>query len=186
VRKPELVMVPRWFAAKPEADRAVPLYARAMEQARQPGFYRNAGVPDSFDGRFEMIALHVFLLLRRLRGDRDQAAPALAQALVDTLFADMDRTLRGLGAADLGVGRRVRRMAEAFYGRVAAYDQGLDGGPDALADALRRNLYGTVADEPSADQLGMVADYLRQAIDTLAGQGLATLLDGGVTFPPAP
>ncbi len=175
-----------WFRAKPEVERAARLYAAAMAQAREPGFYRDAGVPDSFDGRFEMIALHVYLLVRRLKDDADPAARALARALVEALFADMDRTFRELGAADLGVGRRVRATAEAFYGRAAAYDAGFAGGADALAEALRRNLYGTVDDGPAPAQLAAAAAYLAAAAAALAAQDVAGLLAGTVRFPEPP
>src|SRR5581483_7180724 len=118
------------------------LYRSVVEQARRPEFYAAFGVPDTVDGRFDMIALHMFLVLHRLKA----ADPDLGQALFDTMFADMDRSLREMGAGDLGVGRRVRAMAEALSGRIAAYDAGLSADDAALAGALRRNLYGTVPD----------------------------------------
>jgi cytochrome b pre-mRNA-processing protein 3 len=115
----------------------------------------------------------------------------LARALVEALFADMDRTFRELGAADLGVGRRVRKTAEAFYGRVTAYDQALAGvgaGDDgaALSEALQRNLYGTLAGPPEPAQLAAAAGYLGAAAAALAAQDTATLLAGAVRFPPVP
>ena len=82
-----------------------------MAQARQPGFYRDCGVPDSVDGRFELIALHTFLVLHRLKADATDTE-ALGQALFDVMFQDMDQSLRELGAGDLGVGPRVKRMAQ--------------------------------------------------------------------------
>ena len=179
-----------WFRAKPEVEQAARLYAAAMAQAREPAFYRDLGVPDSFDGRFEMVALHVYLLVRRLKDDADQAARVLARALVEALFADMDRTFRELGAADLGVGRRVRKTAEAFYGRVTAYDQALAGDEAgdgaALSEALRRNLYGTLPGPPEPAQLAGAAGYLGAAATALAAQDAATLIAGAVRFPPVP
>jgi cytochrome b pre-mRNA-processing protein 3 len=175
-----------WFRAKPEVERAAKLYVQAVAQARAPGFYRDLGVPDSFDGRFEMVALHVYLLVRRLKDDTDPAARALARALVEALFADMDRTFRELGAADLGVGRRVRKTAEAFYGRATTYDAALAGDSAALAEALRRNLYGTLADDPAAGQVAAAAGYLRDTAAGLAAQETAALLGGTVQFPAAP
>src|SRR5262245_4075542 len=175
-----------WFRAKPEVERAAALYAQAMAQSRSPGFYRDLGVPDSFDGRFEMIALHVYLLVRRLKDDADPAARALARALVEALFADMDRTFRELGAADLGVGRRVRKTAEAFYGRATSYDAALAGELAALEEALRRNLYGTAEGTPAAGQVAGAAGYLRDAAAGLAAQDTAALLGGEVRFPGIP
>ena len=118
------------------------LYKIVVAQARNPGFYRDCAVPDTLDGRFEMIALHLFLVLHRLKGG-DPATAAAAQDLHDLFFADMDQSLREMGAGDLGVGKRVKQMAKGFYGRIAAYEAGLEGDGDALEQALRRNLYGT-------------------------------------------
>ena len=117
-------MLGRFFGKSPTQRNADALYVRAVKQARQPKFYADMGVPDNVDGRFDMIALHVFLILRRLKQENARSQ-ATAQALLDAMFTDMDRGLRELGAGDLGVGRRVKVMAKAFYGRVAAYDRGL-------------------------------------------------------------
>lgn len=166
------------------ADHA--LYLSVVEQARAEVLFTHCGVPDSLDGRFETIALHAFLLLRRLKEDGPEAA-ALSQAVFDAMFADMDRNLREMGAGDLGVGKRVKAMAEGFYGRVKAYDAALatDGG-EALDAALRRNLYGTVEAKPA--QVAAVAAYMRREAKALGRQETADLLAGRVTFgpPPAP
>ena len=162
------------------------LFLRIVEQARLPTFYRQGGVPDTLDGRFEMVSLHLFLVLRRLRLEetRRQDAEALAQRLFDTAFANMDENLREMGVGDLSVGAKVKRMAQAFYGRVAAYDQGLAADGPTLADALRRNLYGTVTPAPAA--VAALADYLRREGDALAGQGFDGLAAGRLAFGPAP
>ena len=118
----------RWLAgfvsteARARRDSARLLYAAVVARAREPVFYTRFRVPDSLDGRFDMIALHAFLVLRRLKEEGADGA-ALGQALFDVIFSDMDRSLREMGAGDLGVGRRVKRMARGFYGRIAAYDQ---------------------------------------------------------------
>ena len=98
--------------------RAAGLYGAVVAQARQVVFYRDLGVPDTVDGRFELIVLHMVLLLRRLNREGDDGA-ALRQALFDVLLDDMDRSLREMGVGDLGVGRRVKAMGKAFYGRDA-------------------------------------------------------------------
>ncbi|MHA1151490.1 MAG: ubiquinol-cytochrome C chaperone family protein [Alphaproteobacteria bacterium] len=154
-----------FFRRKPRDARARALYERVVAQARQPGFYRDCGVPDTVDGRFESIALHAFLVLHRLKADPGDTEE-LGQALFDVMFQDMDQSLRELGAGDLGVGPRVKRMAQGLYGRIAAYEAGLSGPAAELEAALRRNLFGTVTPEP--DQVRTMAAYLRGAVDALA------------------
>ncbi|MGH6946672.1 MAG: ubiquinol-cytochrome C chaperone family protein [Kiloniellales bacterium] len=169
------------FRKDPTAAAAAALYGRIVEQARQPAFYRSADVPDSLDGRFELIALHAFLVLHRLKRE-GEAGTGLAQSLFDTMFADMDASLRELGAGDLGVPHRIKRMVSGFQGRVAAYDAGLAGPDSELIEALRRNLYGTVAPSPAA--AAALAAYLRTACAALAGQSGPALLAGELGFPP--
>ena len=175
--------LPRLFRRDPWSAAAYELYAEVVRQSRLPVFYLEGGVPDSLDGRFDLIALHAFLALRRLKHE-GAAGQSLGQALFDILFADMDQSLREMGVGDLGVGRRVKAMASAFYGRIAAYDEGLERGDTALGDALRRNLYGTTDPSPAA-LLHMVAYVRRQAKDA-ENWPAAELLAGQVRFgPPA-
>lgn len=166
------------FRKTPEADSAERLYSAVVAQARRPEFYARLGVPDTVDGRFELIALHAFLVLRRLRADGEAVA---AQALFDRMFDDMDRSLREMGAGDLGVGRRVKAMAQAFYGRIVAYGAGLDHDGAKLADALRRNLYATAPPDPA--RLDAMAAYLRDAALLLDHGDPARRLSGAVAFP---
>ncbi len=159
------------------------LYQAVVQQARQPGFYTRLGVPDTADGRFDMIALHAFLLLRRLKRDHG-TTKAVSQAMFDAMFADMDHNLREMGIGDLAVGGRVKAMATGFYGRIAAYDAGLDAGEAALAPPLQRNLYrGT---EPHADHVAAMARYMFREDAALAGQSTERLMDGEADFGPAP
>lgn len=161
------------------------LYRHAVEQARQPAFYLYCRVEDTPDGRFDMITLHVVLILRRLRRDH-QRTERLAQALFDLMFADMDQNLRELGVGDMSVGKRIKAMAKGFYGRLAAYDAGLDAPEgDALEAALRRNLYRKTS--PPAAAVTAMADYARAAADGLAAQSTDALMAGDVVFgaPPA-
>jgi cytochrome b pre-mRNA-processing protein 3 len=159
------------------------LYSSLVAQARQPGFYLEFGVPDTVDGRFDMVLLHAFLVLRRLKGDHSRTAD-LAQALFDHMFADMDRNLREMGVGDLAVGRRIKAMAAAFYGRIAAYETGLALGEAALADALKRNLYRKSNADAAA--ITAVAGYLRREAQALDRQPLASLMVGTVIFGPPP
>jgi cytochrome b pre-mRNA-processing protein 3 len=154
-------------------------YRRVVEQARQPGFFIDGGVPDTLDGRFELICLHAFLFLHRLKREQPQAAP-LGQRFFDTMFGDFDRSLREMGTGDLSVGREIKRMAEAFYGRVAAYERGLAGDDGVLREALARNLFGTASACPPC--LAAMIEYVRSAAARLCRQGAAELLAGHVSF----
>src|SRR5947209_7130693 len=136
------------FRSDPVGRAAELAYGRVIEQARQPAFFAELGVPDTLDGRFELICLHAFLYLHRLKREQKRAAP-LGQQFFDTMFADFDRSLREMGTGDLSVGREVKRMAQAFYGRIAAYERGLAGDDSVLEPALARNLFGTVPPNPA-------------------------------------
>jgi cytochrome b pre-mRNA-processing protein 3 len=167
------------FGRPPKREPVRELYARIVAQARRPEFYLGGGVSDTPEGRFELVALHAFLVLRRLRRERARAAP-FAQALFDLMFADMDVNLREMGVGDLSVGRQVKAMAEAFFGRVAAYDAGLSGGDDALADALRRNVLRGAA--PRAEFLADLVAYVRREASSLAAADPDGLLQGDWSF----
>lgn len=157
---------------------AYQLYCVAVAAARTPAFYADLGVPDTVDGRFDLVSLHVFLLLRRL-GAAPAPGPDLGQAVFDAMFNDMDINLREMGVGDLGVARRNRAMWEAFHGRAAAYAAALDAGdPVALATALRRNVWRG-RDAPGAARLAAHALFCDQA---LRGQSLDRLLAGEAHF----
>ncbi len=176
-------MLARLFSRSDDRNSARKLYRFVVSQARSPAFFADLGVPDTVDGRFDMIALHAWLVMRRLKGEGGAAAE-VSQALFDILFDDMDRSLRESGAGDLGVGRRVKAMARAFYGRVAAYDEGIEGGDDVLVAALGRNLYRDA--DPGAAKLSSVAAYLRREAAALEVQSLEGFLTGRVAFGPPP
>jgi cytochrome b pre-mRNA-processing protein 3 len=170
------------FRPQRETSTAAAVYAAIVAQAREPGFFLSLGVPDTVDGRFETVALHVFLALRRLKLESSEAAAGLSRALVEEFVSDMDRSLREMGAADLGVGRRVRTMAEGLYGRIRAYEAALaKSGNAALAAALRRNVYGTV-DSPDDVHLLALARYVRRQHANLAAQNFAALRVGRIQF----
>ena len=161
------------------------LYAALTAQARRPVFYASCGVPDTIDGRFEMVALHAFLLFRRLKGHGEKAG-AVAQSVYDVMFGDFDASVREMGAQDLGVGRRIKFMTEAMNGRFQAYEAGLGqaqsrGAQAELELALKRNLYGTV--EPVDECLKRMADYLKRADAELAAMPIDLLMRGILHFP---
>lgn len=153
------------------------LYGRVVQQARLDVFYKDHGVPDTLDGRYEMVALHMVLVLRRMRRSPDLAS--VAQELFDLMFQDMDRTLREMGVGDLRVGVKVKDMAKGLYGRIAAYGDGLDG-VVPMQHALRRNLFGTV--EAAEQHLVTLAGYVRRCADLLDEQSDASLASGAVSF----
>jgi cytochrome b pre-mRNA-processing protein 3 len=154
-------------------------YDRVVAQARRPGFFTEGGVPDTVAGRFELICLHAFLYLHRLKREQPRGK-RLGQRFFDAMFADFDRSLREMGTGDLGVGREVRRMAEGFYGRIDAYEKGLADGEGGLEAALARNLFGTAPATPRT--LRLMASYVRGAAARLAQQDAADLLAGEVEF----
>ncbi|HEX6959701.1 MAG TPA: ubiquinol-cytochrome C chaperone family protein [Ferrovibrio sp.] len=162
------------------------LYSAIVTQARRPEFYRDFAVPDTLDGRFDMIVLHTILTLRRL-GRIGEQGRALSQTLFDLLFADMDSSLREIGVGDLSVGKKVKAMAQAFYGRADAYEAGLNSpaADAALTGALARNLYGTASAPPDPALAGM-ATYMRQVDTNLAAQEDEYLLAGKLVFPAPP
>ena len=158
------------------------LYGAAVAAARNPVFYADLGVPDTVDGRFDMVSLHVYLVVRRL-GQLAEPGPKLAQAVFDAMFSDMDVNLREMGVGDLSVGRRNRAMWEAFHGRAAAYQTALataDGA--ALEEALRRNVWRGALPATGDDVLARLAGIVRRHDAALATQDLVTLREGKVTF----
>ena len=175
-----------------ERDQARSLYIASVEQARRPGFYTDCGVADSLDGRFDLIVLHVFLVLRALRPS-GEPGKRLSDLMFKIMMDDMDMNLREMGGGDRSVGKRVKSMARAFFGRAAAYDAAFDAeqgaapgeaGEDGLEAALRRNIYG--ADEPESGEIEKLLEYARRVEAALAAEPEEALLSGRVIFPDAP
>lgn len=175
-------MLTRWLSRRRERrEAALILYGAVVRQARDPAFYGAYGVADSLDGRFDLIVLHAFLVLRRLRR-QGEAAEATAQALLDLMFADFDRSLRELGVGDHSIGKRVKDMAKACYGRLAAYERSLGAGGDAAAAVLRNVYRGDEARRPQAARL---AAYMRRSAAALQDRPLPQILAGEPAFAPA-
>lgn len=170
------------FRSRPGKTAGRRLYAAVVAQARHPDFYADWGVPDTPTGRFDLIVLHSFLVMHRLKGDAAGRPPA--QALCDAVVEDMDRNLREMGIGDLSVGKKVKRLMEGFYGRLAAYEEALQSGDDMLISVLRRNLYASAA----ADDAGpaALARYVRREAAALQGQPMEQLSAGAVSFGPPP
>ncbi|CCV06448.1 conserved hypothetical protein [Mesorhizobium metallidurans STM 2683] len=177
-------MFQRLFGRERHANRAITeaLYAQIVASARQTVFYSDWNVPDTPLGRFEMLSLHMFLLQHRLRGESG-AAGEVAQVLIDEFFLDVEHSLRELGIGDVGVPKRMKKLAKMFYGRTAAYDDALERNDhDALAAALARNVRPDAGAWPQAAQL---ASYVVEAGRHLAEQPAESIVSGTVTFPVA-
>jgi cytochrome b pre-mRNA-processing protein 3 len=125
-------------------------------RARDPVFFAALGVPDTIDGRFDMIVLHAWLVLERLRALQMND---VSQAFVNLLFVSFDESLRELGVGDIGIGHRVKKMADAFYGRLAAY--GAAGEQGALEQAIRRNIFRTETGHDG--DAAVLSKYVRSA-----------------------
>lgn len=173
----------RLFARRRDSGAPRDLYVAVVARAREPVFYRDLGVPDTLDGRFDMIALHVFLVMHRLKGQGPEAE-TLARHLLELMVDGMDEALREMGVGDMGIGRRVKAMVNGVNGRLQAYDAALGAPePGALEVALDNNVYGTVRDVPPA-HLAALADYIRREAAALAARPLDELLAGRVAFLP--
>lgn len=176
-------MVLSWFRRRDPAEApARALYAALVRQARTPGFYGAGGVADTWEGRYDMILVHAFLVLERLNS-ANPPREDLKQALFDVLFEDMRINLRELGFGDAGVKIRLQRMVDAFYGRMTAYRQGLEAADDGdLAAALARNLFRH-GEAPAEDvAVAAMAAYVRRQWDHLQRQPDAVLAAGAVDF----
>ncbi|MDH6232741.1 cytochrome b pre-mRNA-processing protein 3 [Mesorhizobium soli] len=158
------------------------LYAGIVAAARQPHFYSDWDAPDTPLGRFEMLGLHVFLFQHRLH-DETGAAREIAQVLIDEFFADVEHSLRDLGIGDMGVPKRMKKLARMYYGRTAAYADALERGDRAaLGEALKRNIR---PDSEAWPQVDLLAGYVMDADKLLLEQSSESILAGTIRFPVA-
>ena len=170
-------MFQRLFGRERSANRAISeaLYASIVAAARQPAFYSDWNVPDTPLGRFEMLSLHMFLFQHRM-GRETGASRDVAQILIDNFFEDVDHSLRELGIGDMGIPKRMKKLARMYYGRTAAYDDALERGDrEALAAALARNIRPDAENWPEAAKL---ADYVVGAVEMLAAQDSEAIRGG--------
>ena len=153
------------------------IYGMIVTQAREPLFYRDFGVPDTVNGRFDLLVLHWWMVLRRLKPMEGGAA--LAQTLFDRFCDDMDANLREMGVGDLTVPKRMRAFGEAFYGRAAAYDIALAAGSEPLAQAVCKN----ILNGEGIENARRLAVYAEAAIAVLAGTDETGLRSPSWSFP---
>ena len=170
-----------WTKRSPRADTIRTLYGVIVAQARRPAFYADYVVADTPTGRFDMILLHLILFVRRLRAEPGPIR-ALGQGVFDLFCRDMDHSFREMGIGDLAVPKHMRRVAEAFYGRAAAYDQAIEtAGEEQLAAVLARNIFPESAASSACAR--RLARYVRDTIDDLCRQEGGAFAQGRISFP---
>ncbi len=166
---------------KERNEAAARLYDAVVAQSRLPAFYESYGVPDSVDGRFDLICMHGYLAMDRLF-DEGRKGERLAQALFDRMFRDMDRNLREMGVGDLAVPKHMKRMMKGFNGRANSYQAAMRSeDPAELLAALQRNLYGTI-ETPDAGKVGIMAVYMHETVTWLKTQPWEQLAEGHIEF----
>jgi cytochrome b pre-mRNA-processing protein 3 len=152
------------------------IYGMIVAQARRPEFYLHCSVPDTVNGRFDMVVVHLWMVLNRLRAVRGVVE---SQQLFDRFCSDMDANLREMGVGDLTVPKRMKKFGEAFYGRSGAYDAAIIAGEGELRAALARN----VLSSENSDIAGPLAKYVAHAVAQLADVDAAPLIAGDWRFP---
>ena len=173
------MILDRLFRPRPALVAGRALYARAVDQSRNPALYTDFAAPDTTEGRFEIYSLHVVLLLDRLR-DQGERAAETSQGLFDTYVSSLDDALRELGVGDLSVGKKMRKLGEAFYGRAKSYEAAFAGLPDATAlEALLERTVYAGATNPQPSKLAAYVTVQRAA---LAAVPLDRLLEGEVAW----
>jgi cytochrome b pre-mRNA-processing protein 3 len=162
------------------------IYGMIVTQAREPLFYRDLGVPDTVDGRFDLLLLHLWIVLRRLRASTDGTEPAqaLSQGLFDRFCEDMDDNLREMGVGDLAVPRRMQTFGAAFYGRSKAYDLAFGQEAEQVAGALAQAIAKNILNGGGREHAEELAAYTMAVATSLAECNDAAIQRGTWTFPP--
>ena len=180
---------------KRHAHVAEGLYVSALDGTRNEIFYTRYGVPDTFDGRYDLLLLHMFIILHSIMDHPDY--PRISQALFDTIFKNMDQTLREMGIGDVGVPKHLKRMMKAFNGRMHSYQwaiapdtistEGMEDFdfPKSLADALKRNLYGTTCEQEGWNE-DVLLDMEKFVRINLSQSDKALILSGAYNFTTPP
>ncbi len=159
------------------------IYGMIVTQAREPAFYQNLGVEDTVNGRFEMIVLHLWMVLRRARENSENLA--FAQTLFDHFCSDLDANLREMGVGDLAVPKRMQKFGEAFYGRSAAYDRAMADEDDPRG-AMTKTLCRNVLNGFGMDKAKLLEGYVEETLAKLGRVDAAALRSGRFSFPAAP
>lgn len=172
-------MLKSLFKPRPAQIAGRRLYTLAVRQARTPALYAEFGAPDTHEGRFELYSLHVYLVLERLK-DQGPRAAETGQAMFDAYVKSLDDALREMGVGDTSVGKKIRKLGEAFYGRIKSYEEALAALPDRgqLEAVLRRTVFA------GADPIRVsdLAAYALEQREHLAVQSVDDLCAGDLTW----
>ena len=154
----------KFFKKRQDCNEVKIFYDNVVSLARNQDLYIKGGVPDTIDGRFELIILHCHLFIKKLisSGNEDKL---FSQKLINYMVTDFDRSLREIGVGDLSVGKKVKFMVSAYYGRANAYDRSIKGNNNTLGDALNKNLYGTM--NPKNDEIKYMIKYIKKFLNLL-------------------
>lgn len=136
-------MLARFFKKIPsyEKKQAISLYEWAVEKSRSPFFYLSLDIPDTPEGRFEILTIHLFLILHKLKKENHKDTSTISQYICDMVVADLDHCLRDLRFSDLKISQSFKKMIQGFYGRLVSYDDALACG-SKLLESIQRNVYG--------------------------------------------
>ncbi|MFP4386662.1 MAG: ubiquinol-cytochrome C chaperone family protein [Alphaproteobacteria bacterium] len=160
-----------------------------MTNSRKEIFYTRAAVPDTFDGRFDLLLLHIFIILHILMAGTDRRSKAVSQAIFDRMFADMEQSLREIGIGDASIPRQVKRMMKAFNGRMHAYQEAIaqeQQGINATKKTLMRNLYGTVTESPDQENMEIMNNFLQANIRDKSAHRVKKIMQGHIKFDNSP
>ena len=173
-------MIFRWLLRDKTPDTAYTAYASIVRQSRLPAFYTGFAVPDTLDGRFDMIVMHVVLYTKRLFGESAEGE-SFGQLVFDLFIKDMDHSLRERGIGDMSIARKMKHVGESYYGREKAYRTALEAGDaQALAEAISRNLF---TEDPNPVAARALATYMIKADEDLQGQALSELAGDSIQWP---
>jgi len=158
------------------------LFCVVIEQSRHAAFYQNSAVEDTLDGRFDVMAIHMTMILYKLDQHKEfEDAKVIKRNLQETMFDNLDLSLREIGVGDLGVGKKIKVMAEAFYGRMKVYQALFENkNYDKMAETLQRNLYRGA--EIDAKILSQMSEYVFYQSDHIVNQAIEIILKGNITF----
>ena len=155
------------------------IYGSLVARARNPALYRDLGVPDTINGRFDMMVMHVFLLSHRLKDAGDECRE-LSQGLFDAFLLDMDRGMREEGVGDTSVPKKLKKMTQVYYGRLRAYEKPLEErNKSAIAEIINRNIFTDEHNDECANALAGYMLNLRAHIEALS---VEEILNGDIGF----